>query len=280
MALPPHRSGSSAPGPSRRIVVLARDNDATAIVVHYLADRFDDVVTVVEQPESRMTVVRRRARRLGWARVAGQLAFAGLAMPVLRWRGRARLQAILADAEVDSSQVAGLQRAESVNAPDAIALLRDLAPAVVVVVGTRIISPTVLTAVGCPFVNLHAGITPRYRGMHGGYWALAEGRPDLVGTTVHLVDPGIDTGTVLARTYFAPGPRDSIATYPYLHLVSGLPALAEQVALLAAGARPEPPPMPAPPAGPGQAPAPGDSRLWWHPTLWGYLARRWRTGVR
>ena len=277
---------SQAPRSSHRIVVLARDNDATAVMVHYLADRFDDVVPVVERPESRATVARRRARRLGWVRVAGQLAFAALAMPVLQRRGRARVRAILADAELDASPVPDLRRVESVNSPDTIALLRDLAPGVVVVYGTRIISSAVLTAVGCPFVNTHGGITPRYRGVHGGYWALTEGRPDLVGTTVHLVDPGIDTGTVLARTYFTPGPRDSIATYSYLHLASGLPALAEQVARLVAGGRAEStsqtpaPPTSATSGGPRSTPVQGNSRLGWHPTLWGYLARRWRAGVR
>ena len=278
---------SRDPGSSRRIVVLGRFNDpATAIVVHYLADRFDNVVPVAEQSPSRVTLTRRRARRLGWVRVAGQLAFLALAMPVLRWRGRARLRAILTEAGLDIRPVAGLRQVESVNSPECIALLRDLAPAVVVVQGTRIISPAVLTAVGCPFVNTHGGITPRYRGVHGGYWALTEGRPDLVGTTVHLVDPGIDTGTVLARTYFTPGPQDSIATYFYLHMASGLPALAEQVARLVVGGRAEStsqtpaPPTSATSGGPGTTPVQGNSRLWWHPTLWGYLARRWRAGVR
>jgi hypothetical protein len=100
------------------------------------------------------------------------------------------------------------------------------------------------------------------------------------------VDPGIDTGAVLARTYFAPGPDDSIATYPYLHLVSGLPALAEQVAHLMAAGRPdatgpttESPTSRAAAGTPGET-SPNASRLWSHPTLWGYLARRWRAGVR
>ncbi len=277
---------SRDPGSSRRIVVLARSNDATAIVVHYLADHFDDIVTVVEQSGSRAAIARRRARRLGWVPVVGQLAFAALVLPVLQRRGQQRVRAILSDAGLDPSPLTDVRHVESVNAPETIALLRDLAPAVVVVQGTRIISPTVLAAVGCPFVNTHAGITPRYRGMNGGYWALTEGRPDLVGTTVHLVDPGIDTGSVLARTYFTPGPQDSIATYPYLHLVSGLPALAEQVARLVAGEPAEPAsPTPEPPpsgasGAPGETPTPGESQLWWQPTLWGYLVRRWRHGVR
>ncbi len=264
---------AEVPGSSRRVVVLARANEATAITVNYLAARFDDIVTVVEQSGSRVALARRRARRLGWRAVAGQLAFTTLALPVLARRGRARVEAILADAGLDASPVTGVREVASVNSPESIALLQALAPAVVVVQGTRIISPAVLAAVDCPFVNTHAGITPRYRGMHGGYWALTEGRPDLVGTTVHLVDAGIDTGSVLARAYFAPGPDDSIATYPYLHLVAGLPALAEQVALLMAGRPTSPAPSPAPAA-------PDESRLWWHPTLGGYLVRRWRRGVR
>jgi folate-dependent phosphoribosylglycinamide formyltransferase PurN len=269
---------------SSRIVVLARANDVTAMVVNYLSDRFDDVVTVVEQSESSVTVARRRARRIGWARVGGQLAFVGLVLPVLQRRGRERVEEILADAKLDASPVEDVRHVVSVNASQCIALLQELAPAVVVVMGTRIISRTVLAAVDCPFVNTHAGITPRYRGMHGGYWALAEGHPELVGTTVHLIDPGIDTGAALARTYFTPGPRDSIATYPYLHLVSGLPALAEQVQRLLAGegaaptSEPSASPPSATPAGPGAAA--GESKLWWHPTLWGYLVRRWRAGVR
>ena len=81
-------------------------------------------------------------------------------------------------------------------------LLDSLRPDLVVVHGTRIISARVLASAGCPVVNMHAGITPRYRGVHGGYWALAEQHPDWVGTTVHLVDAGIDTGGILAQNTF------------------------------------------------------------------------------
>ena len=90
----------------------------------------------------------------------------------------------------------------------------------------------------CPVINTHAGLTPRHRGVHGGYWALAEGHPELVGTTVHLIDEGIDTGAVLGRAHFSPTRRDSVATYPYLHLAAGLPLLAEQVQLTLRGGMP------------------------------------------
>ena len=41
---------------------------------------------------------------------------------------------------------------------------------------------------------MHAGITPQYRGVHGGYWAVVNNDPEHCGVTIHFVDKGIDTG--------------------------------------------------------------------------------------
>ena len=266
----------------RRVVVLTREDETTALLVHALTPRCDEVITIVEEPESRLATARRRARRIGRVRVAGQLVFAALVVPLLRRRARARVTSILASADSEAAPVT-VRRVESVNAPATLELLRLLDPAVVVVLGTRIIASTVLEGVGCPFVNLHAGITPRYRGMHGAYWALSERRADLVGTTVHLVDRGIDTGQVLGRAYFRVEPEDSIVTYPYLNLVEGLPVLADQVARLLDGGPPcagTSPVVTGAAADPAAELTAGDSRLWSHPTLWGYLGRRLISGLR
>ena len=44
-----------------------------------------------------------------------------------------------------------------------------------VVNGTRILSRRMLESIDAVFLNMHVGITPKYRGVHGGYWALANG---------------------------------------------------------------------------------------------------------
>ncbi len=252
------------------VVLLAGPGDASHIVLHRLAECFDDVHAVVEDPVSRWTLATRRARRVGWVEVAGQMAFVGGALPILRRAARGRTDAICRRAGLDRTPIPRAHHVPSVNDAGIAALLRDLDPDVVVVNGTRIISAATLAAIPVPVVNMHAGITPRYRGMHGGYWALAEGRPGDVGTTVHLVDPGIDTGGVLGRATFTPAADDTIATYPYLHLEAGLPVLVDVVARILAG------------ADPGELEGlPGaDSRLRYHPTLWGYLARRTGRRVR
>jgi folate-dependent phosphoribosylglycinamide formyltransferase PurN len=264
-----------------RVVLLTRESDTTTLVAGFLAQRFDVVATVVEAPESRLRVARRRARRIGWTRVAGQLAFVVCIVSVLRRRGRARVAALLHTMPVASAPVP-LRHVNSVNAAATVDMLRQLDPDAVVVLGTRIVSSTVLARVGCPFVNLHAGITPRYRGLHGIYWALSERRPDLAGTTVHVVDAGIDTGAVLGRAYVRTQPDDSIATYPYLGLVEGLPVLADQVDRLLSEDREDlgPPRVYGSCGDPAGDLTTDDSRLWSHPTLWGYLHRRIRDGLR
>ncbi len=265
---------ATAGGPPRfadgRVVLLAGPGYSADVVTNYLGSRASDLVVVMENPQPRMRMARRRARRVGWPSVVGQVLFVALLQPALRRVSARRRSAIFGAATLDATHRVPSHRVPSVNDGETIPLLQSLEPDVVVVHGTRIISTQVLESVGCPVVNMHAGITPRYRGVHGGYWALAEQHPEWVGTTVHLVDPGIDTGGILAQTTFEVSGEDTIATYPDLHLVHGLPLLGAQIDKVMAGTELEPVPA---------SIAPG-SGLYYHPTLWGYLWRRWRQGVR
>jgi folate-dependent phosphoribosylglycinamide formyltransferase PurN len=252
------------------VVLLAGAGYSTDVVANYLAAQVPDLIVVVENPQSRMDMARRRARRVGWLPVFGQVLFVALLQPALRYLGRHRRAAIFRAASLDTAHRIPTHGVSSVNDDGTVALLTSLRPALVVVHGTRIIAARVLESVGCPVVNMHAGITLRYRGVHGGYWALAEQHPDWVGTTVHVVDPGIDTGGILAQCTFDVSRVDTIATYPDLHLAHGLPLLGAQVEKVMAGTRLEPL---------SASIAPG-SGFYYHPTIWGYVWLRCRGRVR
>lgn len=253
------------------VVLLAGPGDSTDIVANWLDRHISQVTVVTEDPQSRVELARRRIKRFGWVRALGQVIFVAIAMPVLRIRGQVRRNQILTESSLDDTARPPDFRVDSVNSRETIELLARLEPRVVVVNGTRIISSRVLDSISCPVINTHAGLTPRYRGVHGGYWALAEGHPEEVGTTVHLVDPGIDTGRVLARARFDTSPADSIATYPYLHLAAGLPFLIDSVRTVLDGKQLAPIDDNSPSV---------ESRLFTHPTLWGYLRLRVTRGVR
>jgi folate-dependent phosphoribosylglycinamide formyltransferase PurN len=264
-------SGSEQRDTSRQVVLLAGPGDTTDIVANWLDEHISHVTVVTEESQSRMQLTRRRIKRIGWVKTFGQVIFVTVAMPCLRIRGRLRKTQILTESSLNDAARPPDFRVNSVNSPETMELLAQLRPHVVLVNGTRIISSRVLDSIDCPIINTHAGLTPRYRGVHGGYWALAQGHPDQVGTTVHLVDSGIDTGRVLARARFDTTPADSIVTYPYLHLAAGLPLLTDSVRTVLAGQQ--------------LAPIDDDclseeSRLFTHPTLWEYLRLRAIKGVR
>ncbi|HJL16254.1 MAG TPA: formyl transferase [Sandaracinaceae bacterium LLY-WYZ-13_1] len=252
-----------------RVVFLAGRGFSSRVVAHALAERFDLVRVFVEEPPSRWRLVRRRARKLGVGRTANMLAFQIAVVPLLNIlharRGRELRERLGLVAPVLDSEIT--THVSNINAPSVCRGLTELQPDVVVINGTRIVKGAVLDSTEAPFVNMHAGITPRYRGVHGAYWALAEQHPELCGVTVHLVDRGIDTGGVLRQARVTPDVEDSFVTYPLLQLAAGLPLLLDAVEGLGAGTaqQTEPPTR--------------ESRLYFHPTLSGYLYDRWLLGV-
>ena len=216
---------------------------------------------IIERRTSHWEFVLRRIRRLGFVRVMGQVLFRVAIYPVLYWFNSKRAEDIIRETNLDDSEIPRekIVKVESANSVETITLLRNLNPSIVLINGTRILSSEVLGAVKAPFINMHAGVTPLYRGVHGAYWALRDGRPELCGVTVHYVDTGIDTGAILGQATITPSNRDNFATYQLLQWAAGLPLLKEAVQRELAGVSiPLPPPR-------------GISRLWSHPTAWDYL---------
>ena len=46
-------------------------------------------------------------------------------------------------------------------------------------------------------INIHAGVSPYYRGTDCNFWALYDDNPHLVGSTIHLLSRGLDSGPML-----------------------------------------------------------------------------------
>ena len=246
--------------PAGEVVLLVIDNSLCRLAAWRLAARFPDLTIIVEQHVPRLQLIRSRIRRFGIVHTAGQLAFI-LYSRLIRRRAAGRIAEIIAASGLEPRWPDGIDRIEvvSVNAPETIARLQELRPKVVLVVGTRIISRKVLSAVQVPFINYHDGITPKYRGIHGGYWASAHNDLANFGATVHLVDPGIDTGDVLYQVRLRPSGGDNYATFSFLQLAAALPLL-ERAAEDAIGATMTPQTVDLP------------SHLWSHPTIWRYFA--------
>ncbi len=78
-------------------------------------------------------------------------------------------------------------------------LAERLGPDVIAVFGTSLIKGPLLSMGRLGIVNLHGGLSPEYRGADCTFWALYNGEPEKVGCTIHFIDPGIDTGNLIAH---------------------------------------------------------------------------------
>lgn len=96
------------------------------------------------------------------------------------------------------------------NGPESERLLKSLAPDVLVLGGSRILKPHILSIPRIGVLNPHPGLLPAYRGVDVIPWAVYNGDP--LGVTVHFVDPGIDTGDIVAQRQFEVQPGDSLGS--------------------------------------------------------------------
>lgn len=86
-----------------------------------------------------------------------------------------------------------------INDPSVAEALSLVEPDVTVVMGTSILGPQALAAAGRRVINVHGGYLPWYRGNQCFFFALVDGRLDRVGSTIHFVERGVDTGDIIER---------------------------------------------------------------------------------
>lgn len=91
-----------------------------------------------------------------------------------------------------------------------LAEVSSFAPQWVVTAGfMKILGPAFLAAYSGRVVNSHPALLPAFPGVHGVADALAYG-VKVTGTTVHLVDGGVDTGPILAQGTVPVLPDDTV----------------------------------------------------------------------
>lgn len=252
---------------ARPIVFVTEGGAHVWAIVNSLTDRFGPISVVLETPYSKRQLLMRRARKLGWISVIGQLG----TMVLIR-AGKSLVHSgidrMIAEEKLETrprtdQKIVSIASADS---PELVDVVRKLDPAVVFLAGCRLLSAKTLSQISCPVINYHAGINPKYRGMNGGYWALATDDPDNFGSTVHLVDAGVDTGAVLYQSRGTPGRGDNIASYAMRQAAFSRDICARAVNdALAGSLKPVDTGLP--------------SRQWYHPTLWAYLWTGFRRGV-
>ena len=243
-----------------KIIVIASAGITTNLLVERLSARVNVSRVFLETAESKKTILKRRLKRLGIFKTIGQIMFMVLALPFIGDRKK-RITAILEAHKLNGKPIDEklITHINSVHDAGLTQLIIQEKPQLIFINGTRILKKTLLDQLTCPIVNIHVGITPKYRGVHGGYWAIRNNDLAHFGVTLHLVDSGIDTGQIIAQQVIQPKKEDNFKTYPVLQYCVGLDLINENLDHLLMDEVKTVDAMTS------------ESHLYYHPSFWGYL---------
>jgi hypothetical protein len=146
-----------------------------------------------------------KCRRLGFF-VAAEIVTGQLLAAYLTRRDDEEIEELLHRLDRPSA-VPDLQKVHivaSVNGLEATQTIRNLQPDVIIQAGAGILRPNIFVQGKIGTLNLHHGIAPLIRGVSSIRWALLEERTEWIGSTIHWIDEGIDTGGVLAYHFVEP----------------------------------------------------------------------------
>lgn len=221
----------------KKIILLASDCESSRWVYHALEEAVHIEAVILEQQISKKELAKNRIKKIGLMQVIGQAMFSALLVPLLKLQSKKRKAFLVNKYRLNSNDFSNSKtsRVSSINDEASLKAINLFQPDIIVVNGTRIISKKILQSTNAFFLNMHVGITPYYRGSHGGYWALRNKDAANFGTTIHLVDAGIDTGEVLKQVFTKPDKPDNFTTYPVLQAAVGIEALKEVLANMIAG---------------------------------------------
>jgi methionyl-tRNA formyltransferase len=187
-----------------RIVILRSDGAHHRYLASLLGQHFDVAAVVTEPWSAQMARLRTRRRWRDYA-----------AARYHTWRRRVtgldayRRRYFALPAGWAPPRGAEQMTVDTINDPAVAALVARVRPDVTVVMGTGIIGKRVLQAAGDTVINVHGGYLPHYKGNHCFFYALRDRAWDRVGTTLHFVNAGVDTGDLIEVVCPALHPGDN-----------------------------------------------------------------------
>ena len=126
----------------------------------------------------------------------------------------------------------------NVNAPEALAGLRALAPDLIAVVAYgQLLKAGVLATPPRGCVNVHCSLLPKYRGAAPMQWAIVRGET-VTGVTTFFLDTGMDTGDIVFQKEEPIRPEDTAGTLGERLAEKGAVLLAETVRAIEEGSAP------------------------------------------
>lgn len=248
------------PNLNHKILVLSSRKLLNYFLINKLSKKYNIVQVIYEDRslKNKIKFIKNRIRKLGLIKTIGQLVFIFFDKTYINKISKPKIKQLLVNEDTTRPNLPSID-VDDINGAKAEELIKKINPEAIVVAGTSIIKSNILRSSKI-FVNIHCGITPKYRGVHGGFWAIYNKDFDNIGVTVHLVDKGVDEGRILYQDRVKIDPKfDTFQTISAKQYLKGVDLMIRAVNdILNNNLRPFPWPN-------------KESRQWYHPTIIEYI---------
>ena len=125
---------------------------------------------------------------------------------MMGWNRRERK--FFGDSGITNRPNVAKQKVVSLNDTECLKIATDFAPDMIASFGIPIIGDNLIAIPKWGAINLHGGISPQYKGGNTIFWPLLQGKPKMVGATLHYMVAKVDSGRLLSKVYPALDPSD------------------------------------------------------------------------
>lgn len=250
--------------------MLAGKGKSSIYIYNGIASMVQIDAVLLSDSISLKQLVYKRIKKLGYLKVLNQLIFQTIICKFMKLSSKKLILDRKKKLGLNESQIPleKLVDVGFVNSEKCINTLKSFKPDVIIVNGTSIISRKVLESTNAIFINIHVGITPEYRGVHGGYWSLRNHEKEKFGVTIHKIDTGIDTGDIIYQDTCVVSNKDNFLTYPLYQYSLAIPLLLKTISDIKNGTFKS------------YKKENAVSKLYYHPTMTDYIYGRLKDGIK
>lgn len=224
-----------------RLVVITQKSAWGAAILQELARQRVPIEAIVLERASARTGTQLRRVRAHSKRLGTVELLRLVRKKLVRTYRRSRSDAEWSRDDFYRPLAAALHDVDDLNSPESERLLTQLDPDLLVIGTSRILRPHIISVPRIGVLNAHPGLLPAYRGVDVIPWAIHNGDP--VGISIHFVDPGVDTGDVVAQETIEVRSTDTLSAVKERAGQAAAEHMAETVRRLMAGQELDPVPQ-------------------------------------
>ena len=132
-----------------------------------------------------------------------------------------------------------LHKVKNASSSQCLSILKSLEPELIIVFGTSILKPEVLSIAKRYTLNIHGGIVPKYRNVHSDFWAVSKKDFTNIGTSIIHLDPGIDTGDIAMQGLLKVNPDDTLFSIKKKNIELSLQLITQAIEMAKTGSLPK-----------------------------------------